>query len=238
MTAAEQLQQRGASADQAIATALEGAEGQTAKVRVTGGDVREGKVRQASDKGGVRRFQVGRHIVSVDTVVELIDLPTPNGNGGTPALTPEQEDALSDATLGTDATDEAKKTTKPAAKPAAAPKPPAEKVTLTSGKAVTGKTMKIRCAWVEPDKRTKKQQELFDTNFAGVERGKSYEAMVKAAGNGAKKDEHMPDGTERLIKVQDAFQVRFTPENQRKHRNALRRANTAAAKAKREAAKA
>lgn len=226
--------------------AMEALEGTVTKIRLVGGDIREGKVVQASDKDGTRRFKVGRHVVSVDTIVAIVGATVPGApapepdeapadNGGVgevvPGDTPEERTANHVAAVKAAAT-------KPAAKPAAAPKPPAEKVTLTSGKVVTGKTVRIRCAWVEPDKRTKAQEKIFATNFKDVEPGKGYEAMVKAAGNGKNAADAMPDGSEREIKVQDAFQVRFTVENQKKHRNALRRTKTAAAKAAREAAKA
>lgn len=117
----------------------------------------------------------------------------------------------------------------------AAAKAAPQTTTLTSGKVATGATMKIRCAWVDADKRTDAQKALFDANFKGVERGKSYEAVKDAAGS---KRSAFPDGTDRTIKVQDGFQVRFKPENQRKWRNELRRRKTLARRAQREASAA
>lgn len=127
----------------------------------------------------------------------------------------------------------ANKATRKAAAQAAKPEP--VKTTLTSGKEAVGKTIEIRCAWVDPEKRTEAQQELFNSGFAGVEPGKAYEAVKEAAGN---KRSAFPDGSKRTIKVQDAFQVRFSPDNQKRWRNELRRRKTAARKAEREAAKA
>lgn len=121
--------------------------------------------------------------------------------------------------------------TKPASRKPTA-KADAEVTALTSGKVAVGKTLKIRCAWVDPEKRTPEQAVLFNTGFAGVEKGKTYEAVKAAAGN---KRSAFPDGSDRVIKVQDAFQVRFSPDNQKLWRNELRRRNNAA---KREAVKA
>jgi hypothetical protein len=221
---------------------LEAVEGKVAKVTVTGGDVREGKIAQAADKDGVRRFKVGRHVVSVDTVVD-VRAANAAADGETLEVVDttaqgEANDAAENAGDVPGADPAPKPAAKAAAKPAPTPKPPAETVTLTSGKQATGKTLTIRCAWVDPDKRTKKQQELFDTGFAGVEKGKTYEAMVKAAGNGKAAADAQPDGAERVIKVQDAFQVRFCPDNQKKHRNELRRRKATARRQAREAAKA
>lgn len=107
-------------------------------------------------------------------------------------------------------------------------KPDAEIVTLTTGKRVTGKTIEIRCAWVDPDKRTPEQVALFE----GDPRQISYDSVKTAAGT---KRSAFPDGTKRTIKKQDAFQVRFSPENQIKWRAELKRRKT---KARREAARA
>lgn len=106
----------------------------------------------------------------------------------------------------------------------------AETATLTTGKQVVGKTVVIKCAWVAPELRTPAQQEIFD----GPIKDLTYDAVKKAAGG---KRSAFPDGTERTIKVQDAFQVKFSPENQKAHRNERRRKNTAARRAEREAAK-
>jgi hypothetical protein len=103
---------------------------------------------------------------------------------------------------------------------------------LTSGKIVVGQTIEIRCAWVDPDKRTPEQEAIFDAGFAGVQKGKAYEAVKDAAGG---KRSAFPDGTPRTIKVQDAFQVRFAVENQKKWRAELRRKKN---KARRESARA
>ena len=220
MTAVADLNQRNADADERFTAILEAAEGQTkATVRLVGDGEASGNVKQAASKDGVRRFQIGRRIVSVDTIVDAwteepvaVSEPAATANGA--AATQRDKEA---------------------AKPA---KAPAEKVTLTSGAVVTGKTVTIRCAWVDPERRTKAQQKLFETNFAGVEPGKGYEAMVKAAGNGKDKDKALPDGSERTIKVQDAFQVRFSTENQKRHRNEQRRRKARERRAAREAARA
>jgi hypothetical protein len=102
---------------------------------------------------------------------------------------------------------------------------------LSSGKLATGPTVTIKCAWVDPVDRTPAQQRLFE----GPVRDITYDGMVQAAGGDPKA---MPDGTERVIKKQDQFQVRFTPENQRKHRNELKRRKLAQKRAARQAAQA
>lgn len=107
--------------------------------------------------------------------------------------------------------------------------------TLTSGKVVTGETVTIKDAYVAPENRTKAQQKMFESGFEGIPAPETHKKVVAAA-RGEQKA--MPSGEERVIKKQDSFQVRFTVENQKKHRNALRRSKTAAAKAAREAAKA
>lgn len=155
-----------------------------------------------------------------------------------PAITPEAMREATEQTMREQARDKAveqaakdvggKVTTDrtPTAKPEATP------VTLTSGKVVFGATVEIRCAWVDPDKRTPAQEKL----FAGDPRKITYEA-VKAAADG--KRSAMPDGSKRVIKKQDAFQVRFSVENQAKWRAELRRRkNKARREAARKAAKA
>jgi hypothetical protein len=207
---------------------MEALEGKRAQVKVAGSDeLYDGKIKQASDgKDGERRFQIGRRIVTASTITNVVE-----ADAASAPEAPAQDPVRAQVEGAAQATRE-----RQAAEAVA--KPPAEKVTLTSGKEATGKTLTIRCAWVDPDKRTAAQQKLFDTGFAGVEPGKAYEAMVKAAGKGAKAEAAMPDGTERMIKVQDAFQVRFSVENQKRHRNELRRRKATAKKAAREAAKA
>lgn len=105
---------------------------------------------------------------------------------------------------------------------------PVTTTALSTGKVVTGQTVEIRCAWVDPDKRTDEQKAIFDGDPKEI----TYDA-VKAAANG--KRSAFPDGTVRRIKPQDAFQVRFCPDNQTKWRAELRRRK---AKARREAARA
>lgn len=102
-------------------------------------------------------------------------------------------------------------------------------VTLTSGKQSVGPTIEIKCAWVDPENRTAKQQKLFEGPTSAI----TYEKVVSAAGGDAKA---MPTGEARTIKVQDQFQVRFSVENQKKHRNELRRRKTARRRAEREKA--
>lgn len=99
-------------------------------------------------------------------------------------------------------------------------------VRLTSGKLSKGKTVEIRCAWVDPDKRSPAQAKL----FAGPRSKLTHDAVAKAATG----PENAPDGRLVVINAQDAFQVRFHPDNQRKWRAELRRAKT---KARREAAR-
>jgi hypothetical protein len=89
-------------------------------------------------------------------------------------------------------------------------------VMLTSGRLSKGATATIRCAWVDPDKRTPEQQKLFAKGAKAI----TYEKVLAAADG---KASAKPDGREVVIQVQDAFQVRFHPENQRKHRAELRR---------------
>lgn len=110
-------------------------------------------------------------------------------------------------------------------------KEPAPEVTLTSGKVVTGSTVTIRCAWVDPDKRTKAQERLFAKYAAGDRKAFTYEKVLAAAGDDK---DAQPDGRERVIKKQDAFQARFHPDNQGKWRAELRRHKN---KARREAAR-
>ncbi len=116
-------------------------------------------------------------------------------------------------------------------------KAPAPEVTLTSGKVVSGTTVTIQCAWVDPDKRTKAQEKLFAKYAGGDRKAFTYEKVLAAAGDDATAK---PDGRERVIKKQDAFQARFHPDNQdkwraelRRHKNKIRReaARKAAAKA-------
>lgn len=102
--------------------------------------------------------------------------------------------------------------------------------TLTSGKQAVGPTVEIQCAWVDPENRTKAQQKLFEGPTSAI----TYEKVVKAAGGDEKA---MPSGEKRVIKKQDQFQVRFSVENQKKHRNELRRRKTGRRRAEREAAK-
>lgn len=98
---------------------------------------------------------------------------------------------------------------------------PVKATTLTTGKRVTGATVTVQCAWVDPDKRTPAQQKLFESNFAGLKKGETaYDAVKDAAGG---KRSALPDGSKREIKIQDVFQVRFSPENQKKWRAELRR---------------
>ena len=88
--------------------------------------------------------------------------------------------------------------------------------TLTTGKTGRGKTTTIRCAWVDIANRTEKQRKLFEGDPAKI----TYDNVVKAAGD---TQSAMPDGRSRVIKVQDAFQVRFHPDNQKKWRSELLR---------------
>lgn len=101
-------------------------------------------------------------------------------------------------------------------------------VTLTTGKTGRGKMTTIRCAWVDVANRTPAQKTLFEGDPSKI----TYDNVVKAAGT---TKSAMPDGRERVIKVQDAFQVRFYPENQKKWRSELLRRKN---RARREAAKA
>lgn len=115
-------------------------------------------------------------------------------------------------------------------------KEPAPEVTLTSGKVVTGSTVTIKCAWVDPENRTKAQEKLFAKYAAGDRKAFTYDKVLAAAGDDAKAK---PDGRERTIKKQDAFQARFHPDNQDKWRAELRRIkNKARREAARKAAKA
>jgi hypothetical protein len=116
---------------------------------------------------------------------------------------------------------------------AAKDKPEPVVTTLTSGKVVTGETVEVRDAWVEPANRTKAQAKLFDSGFEGVPAQKTYDKVVAAA-KGDKAA--LPSGAVRVVKKQDAFQVRFSVENQHKHRNELRRKKNAAKRAARKAA--
>lgn len=113
---------------------------------------------------------------------------------------------------------------------------PQPQVTLTTGKVTTGATLTRKCAWVDPDKRTDAQAKLFDANFKGIKPEDTYDKVKAAAGG---KRSAMPDGTVRVLKPQDAFQVRFCPENQQKWRAELRRRKNRqrATKARRAAAK-
>lgn len=115
-------------------------------------------------------------------------------------------------------------------------KDPQPEVTLTTGKVTTGATLTRKCAWVDPDKRTDAQAKLFDANFKGVKPEDTYDKVKAAAGG---KRSALPDGTVRVLKPQDAFQVRFCPENQQKWRAELRRRKNRqrAAKARKAAAK-
>lgn len=130
----------------------------------------------------------------------------------------EYEQTLLDADPAQKAADNGGQATE--AKPAPAPATDAEQVELTSGKSTTGKVLKIKCAWVEPDKRTEAQEKLFASNFKGVKSADTYDRVKAAAGG---KRSAMPDGRVRVIKPQDAFQARFHPENQQKWRAELRR---------------
>lgn len=123
------------------------------------------------------------------------------------------------------------RTDAPAAKPESNGKPQAPVAALPTGKVAVGETIDRRCAWVDPDKRTDAQEKLFASNFKGVDAKDTYDRVKDAAGG---KRSAMPDGTTRRIKVQDSFQVRFSPENQRKWRAELRRRKN---KARREAAR-
>lgn len=82
--------------------------------------------------------------------------------------------------------------------------------------------VEIKDCWVPIDLRTPAQQKL----FAGSKRDLSYEKIVKAAG---KDQKAMPSGESRMVKPQDAFQVRFTVENQKLYAAEQRR-NRARAK--------
>lgn len=139
----------------------------------------------------------------------------------------DQEKNMDDAPAEAEATTTEDQPKQTAQRPPTA-KPDAEVITLTTGKRVTGKTIEIRCAWVDPDKRTPEQVALFE----GDPRQINYDSVKAAAGN---KRSAFPDGSKRTIKKQDAFQVRFSPENQIKWRAELKRRKT---KARREAARA
>lgn len=108
---------------------------------------------------------------------------------------------------------------KPKPKAAAEPK---QTTKLSSGKTATSATTVVRCAWVDPENRTAAQQKLFD---AGDKDKLTYDAVKKAAGAS---QAAQPDGREIVVKAQDAFQVRFSAENQRKWRNEQRRRLNAA----------
>lgn len=100
-------------------------------------------------------------------------------------------------------------------------KPEPVKTELSSGKVAIGRTVTIKCAWVDPDNRTKAQQRL----FAGPTKTITYDKVVKAAGDD---QAAQPCGTERVIKAQDEFQVRFCPAHTKLRRNELRRIQNAA----------
>jgi hypothetical protein len=104
---------------------------------------------------------------------------------------------------------------------------------LTSGAKAVGDVVTIQCAWVDPDKRTKKQQKLFETGASAL----SFDAVTKAGATAADAADAAPCGNERVIKPQDAFQVRFCPDHQAQWRNELRRRGNQRRKAAREAAK-
>jgi hypothetical protein len=141
-------------------------------------------------------------------------------NTGNAAVTPEQE-AERQETVKNGAA---------ASKPAKPAKTPAPRSTLSSGKEAVGKTATIKCAWVDPDKRTPAQQKL----FAGPTREITYDKVTKAA----KGDQNaMPCGAERTIKVQDVFQVRFCTEHTDARRNEMRRLTNQKRAAERKAAK-
>lgn len=93
-----------------------------------------------------------------------------------------------------------------------------ELVTLSTGKKMKTKTVEIRCAWVDEDKRTPAQKQL----FSGPKSAITYDAVKDAAG-GTKAA--LPTGEKRTIAAQDQFQVRFSPENQEKWRREQRRRN-------------
>ncbi len=133
----------------------------------------------------------------------------------------KENTAVSTATPDAPVEDAAKNEVEPAkAKPEKPVKEPAPEVTLTSGKVVTGATVTIKCAWVDPDKRTKAQEKLFAKYAAGDRKAFTYEKVLAAAGDDKNAK---PDGRERTIKKQDAFQARFHPDNQDKWRAELRR---------------
>lgn len=135
---------------------------------------------------------------------------------------PREDDPVADATATKPNADERAKELRE--------NPPQVEVELTSGKKAVGNTVTIKCAWVDPDKRTAKQQKLFAKFAAGDRKALTYEKVRDAADG----PDSMPDGRERVIKPQDAFQVRFHSDNQPKWRAELRRAKN---KAKREAAR-
>lgn len=190
---------------------------------------------------------MSRTLVKTTTAGWYIDADDPDGNrvrkaDGDRIITRDEFDAAKDATPGeapaapsAEAVEEqvAETQAKNAQTRKDAAKAAPQTTTLTSGKVATGATVTIRDAWVDPEARTKAQAKLFENGFEGVEKGKTYEAVVKAAN---KKAEAMPSGEERVIKKQDAFQVRFSPDNQKKWRNELRRRSNAAKRAARQAA--
>lgn len=113
---------------------------------------------------------------------------------------------------------------------ASKPKPAPQKGKTTTGKEIVGATTEIRCAWVDPDKRNQRQTKLFKDYFLGKlpKPGQfNYDKVLAAAGD----DGGKPDGRKRVIKKQDAFQVRFHPDNVGKARNERRRVQKANAKA-------
>lgn len=162
----------------------------------------------------------GRTIIKTETPGWFID-PT-NGDkkvrkqeGDNILTRTEYDKALSDDTTPVDSSPKA--TTERMKAAIKADKPEVQTTILSSGKAVTGKTTTIKCAWVDPDNRTDEQVKLFDKGDPKV---LTFDAVKKAAGTSRKAQ---PDGTERIIKVQDAFQVRFCIENQSKWHAELRR---------------
>jgi len=126
------------------------------------------------------------------------------GNGDAPE---KAEKPKPNRNRGTDAAKEAVNRTPP------------QTTVLSSGKPVTGKTITIRCAWIEGGKNDGTPYETIKLPNGKVIKGLTPAQQKKACGE------------ERVIKVQDLFQVRYCLKHQKMARqqkvNARNRAKTA-----------